>query len=185
MSVKSFKTSGVGVDLAPKGLVLINTTSFSGVSSISLPAATFSATYLNYRIFLQMDTTAASSELDVRMRASGADNSSSNYAWARYGAVGSTGGFTGSSSQTTLDNKWRTSAVSGTFPAFQVLDIFSPFSTDFNAGFSANGIYVDAIASNWTPITATGILSVNTSYDSMTFYGPTMTGVYSVYGYNK
>jgi hypothetical protein len=185
MSVKSFKTSGVGVDLAPKGLVLLNTTSFSGVSSFSLAANTFSATYLNYRIFLQLDSTAASSELNARMRASGTDNTSANYIWGRYGNVGANNSFANGGTLTTLGTTWNVVPVSGTYPAFQVLDIFSPFSTDYHAGFNAIGMYVDAVASNWSPLTASGVLSVNTSYDSMTFYGPTVTGVYSVYGYNK
>ena len=54
MSVKSFKTSGIKVDLAPQGLVLLNTTSFSAVSSQSINDV-FSATYTNYKIVLDTD----------------------------------------------------------------------------------------------------------------------------------
>jgi len=157
----------------------------SGVSSFSLAANTFSATYLNYRIILQLDSVAASSELNMRMRASGTDNTSSNYLWGRYGTIGSSSAFNGGGSAAALTTTWNSVPVSGTYPAFQILDIFSPFSTDYNAGFNAQGIYVDAVASNWSPMSASGVLSVNTSYDSMTFYGFTATGVYSVYGYNK
>jgi hypothetical protein len=59
MSVKSFKTSGVGVDLAPQGLVLINTTSFSAVASQNITSV-FSATYDFYKIvyYASFSTTA-------------------------------------------------------------------------------------------------------------------------------
>jgi hypothetical protein len=166
------------------GMVLLNTTSFSGVSSISLAANTFTANYLNYRITLQLDSTATSSELNVRMRASGTDNTSANYVWGRYG-VNSANGFAGAGSGGSLSTTWNSVPVSGTYPAFQILDIFSPFSTDYNTGFNAQGMYMDSVASNWNTSGVSGVLSVNTSYDSMTFYGPTVTGVYSVYGYNK
>jgi hypothetical protein len=184
MSVKSATAFGLSSGLEP-GMVLLNTTSFSGVASFSLAASTFSATYLNYRIVLNLDSVAASSELNMRMRASGSDNSSSNYIWARYGIQGSNGAFFSGGSGTSLGTTWNSVPVSGLYPVFQILDIFSPFSTDYNAGFNATGMYVDAVASNWATTTCSGVLSVNTSYDSMTFYGPTMTGVYSVYGYNK
>jgi hypothetical protein len=76
MSVKSFKTSGVGVDLAPQGLVLINTTSFSAVASFSLAANTFSATYDNYRIVFNKLTSPGNAFIYLRLRAAGTDNTS-------------------------------------------------------------------------------------------------------------
>ena len=55
------------------GMVLLNTTSFSGVASFSFPASSFSATYDMYtiKIYATAVTTAA---LDFRLRAAGADN---------------------------------------------------------------------------------------------------------------
>ena len=77
MSVKSFKTSGVGVDLAPKGLVLINTTSFSGVASQVIPTV-FSATYDFYKIFLNVVGSSAGN-LDLRMRNGVTDETANSY----------------------------------------------------------------------------------------------------------
>jgi len=57
------------------GLVLLNTTSFSGVSSISLPANTFTSTYQHY--FIQAIFYCDSS-VNIRMRAAGSDNSTAN-----------------------------------------------------------------------------------------------------------
>jgi hypothetical protein len=57
------------------GMVLLNTTSFSGVTSISLPANTFSSAYQNYVLkgILYCD-----SQVDIRLRAAGSDNSTAS-----------------------------------------------------------------------------------------------------------
>jgi hypothetical protein len=57
------------------GMVLLNTTSFSGVSSISLAANTFSSTYQFY--YLQ-GIFVADSTVSVRLRAAGSDNSTAS-----------------------------------------------------------------------------------------------------------
>ena len=61
-----------------QGLTLINTTSFSGVTSQSLNNV-FSATYRNYRVVIDYVPATTSGVFSLRMRASGADNSTSNY----------------------------------------------------------------------------------------------------------
>jgi hypothetical protein len=70
------------VSVAPttsQGLTLINTTSFSGVSSISLPAGTFTTAYTNYRVIYQLDSTSTGTDAKIRFRTSGTDNSSNVY----------------------------------------------------------------------------------------------------------
>lgn len=62
------------------GLELINTTSFSGVSSVSLPANTFTSTFTNYQILVNITNGTASAS--IRLRASGSDASGSNYQFA-------------------------------------------------------------------------------------------------------
>jgi hypothetical protein len=59
------------------GMVLLNTTSFSGVASQSINDV-FSATYDYYKIFISVFGSALQT-LNVRLRVSGADNSSSIY----------------------------------------------------------------------------------------------------------
>ena len=67
------------------GMVLLNTTSFTGVANQSFNDV-FSATYDNYRIKINFDNTGTSANFYVKMRASGTD-SSVNY-WL--GLVGRT-----------------------------------------------------------------------------------------------
>ena len=64
------------------GMVLLNTTSFSGVSSFSLAADTFTTTYENYKILLTVSGTSADSGINIRLRAAGVDTTSNNYFYA-------------------------------------------------------------------------------------------------------
>jgi hypothetical protein len=79
MSVKSFKTSGIKVDLAPQGLVLLNTTSFSGVASQNITNV-FSSTYENYKIIWTIDSiSTAASEIRFRLGTSGTPLTTNTY----------------------------------------------------------------------------------------------------------
>jgi hypothetical protein len=60
------------------GLTFISSTAFSAVTSVSLSANSFSATYANYKVFFAPTNTAAAA-ITLRMRASGTDNSTGNY----------------------------------------------------------------------------------------------------------
>jgi hypothetical protein len=59
------------------GLTLINTTSFSGVASQAINSV-FSATYINYRIVMNIVGSTASN-IRFKMRVAGTDNSGSYY----------------------------------------------------------------------------------------------------------
>jgi hypothetical protein len=166
------------------GMVLLNTTSFSGVSSVSLPANTFSATYDNYRIVCNIDTSSATAEVAWRLRAAGSDNSSSNYTWTQvlYNSNASPGSsITGSNGLTTWSLCAKTSSAVSNF----ILDIFNPFATKKAQGFSMN---ISEDGATGTRITYFGGgMSVTTSYDSLSLVSTsgTITGSYSVFGVNK
>ena len=166
------------------GLVLLNTTSFSGVASFSLPASTFTSTYDNYRIIINIDSSVGGVQMDIRMRAAGTDNTSANYTFARAGAT-QANAFAGASNEGSLATSWN-QVVSGTYSSSIVLDVMQPANTGYNTNFSAANFYFDSLTNYRAGFTA-GALSVTTAYDSMTFFpsSGTVTGVYSVYGYNK
>ena len=63
---------------APAGLVKINTTTFSSVSSVSLPANTFTTTYKRYRVMIKT-TTSAGADINFRLRAAGTDATGTDY----------------------------------------------------------------------------------------------------------
>jgi hypothetical protein len=185
MSVKSFKTSGVGVDLAPQGLVLINTTSFSGVSSQSINDV-FSATYQNYRIILNFATSATDSAISFRLRVSGTDNSSNNYYWSTHYNSSTTETVSGNKS-TGLTNRWDFSDGANVDGGSNVsVDMFNPFLSKRTAFTGMNTYIASADNINYTVVRA-GATSVNTSYTGFTLLpiSGNFTGTVSVYGYNK
>ena len=181
MSVKSFKTSGVGVDLAPQGLVLINTTSFSGVASQSVNDV-FSATYTNYKIIFKLEQPSGGTP-NIRLRVSGADNSTANSYGSNYTYVALSGG--AGSGNGYFNGNYGTFNSSGNYQGSSgEIDLFDVFTTNmtrmtFTHTGVDNGNYY-----NWTG----GINHNQTvSYTGFTIYPSTatFTGSVSVYGYNK
>lgn len=163
------------------GMVLLNTTSFSAVASVSLPTNTFSATYTCYRLVVNF--TAGDSALYWRGRAAGVDNSSSNYMWVT--------GFYNSNSTpgTSFQGSGGTTTAGGNmgFPkdaSIVVADLNGIFATQKAQMVShvSRGDGSTAIAYNF----ASSGMSVTTSYDSLTLIigSGTMSGSVSVYGYN-
>jgi len=85
------------------GLTLITAESFSAVSSVSINGC-FSATYDNYTMLMRATHSATSIEVELRMRASGTDETGANYSY-RFALGAGTfstnvvgGGFTGQTS---------------------------------------------------------------------------------------
>jgi hypothetical protein len=111
------------------GLTLINTTSFSGVSSQSFNDV-FSATYENYVVVMCFECT-ADTGVFFRWRVSGTDDSSANYSWVQMNNFGGattpagTGANTATSARITQVNAATSSAR--THHTF-----FRPFATDYS-----------------------------------------------------
>jgi hypothetical protein len=66
------------ISTIPRGLVHISTQSFSAVASVSFNNV-FTSTYANYLLIASLTMSATTGALSVRMRASAADNTTSNY----------------------------------------------------------------------------------------------------------
>jgi len=172
-------TLGVYAPSTP-GLTLINTTSFSGVSSISLPANTFTSTYTNYRIMFQNISTANSTNFVMRLRASGSDNSTSNYdVFAVYGQS-----TTASAGGGDNDSSWGL-GVSNTQRHIITIDLFNPQTSDDTFFL---GQMWQSTSDAGTLLVRGGRFQSGTSFDSLSFIpngGTLATGQYSVYGYSK
>ena len=79
LTADSSTATGLKWATPSSGLTLLTNASFSAVSSYSLPANTFSATYTNYKIILDITAFSASNTFIARMRASGTDYSGNQY----------------------------------------------------------------------------------------------------------
>ena len=177
MSVKSFKTSGVGVDLAPQGLVLINTTSFSAVASQSINDV-FSTTYDTYKI-LVAGLSSAGGGLQARLRVSGADNSTAN----SYVGQSITANNTALVGLRTTSNLWRLGGINSSIIGGFSVDLFDPFKAT-PTGFSNltcrsdSGAFIDF---------SVGTHNQTVSYTGFTLIAEsgTISGSVTVLAYNR
>jgi hypothetical protein len=159
------------------GLVLLNTTSFSGVASQSINDV-FSTTYDNYK-FIFNGTISSGLAINFRYRVAGADNSTAN---SYINQALYIDGTTPTGSRVTSDK-----AVLGdfatTFKNTITCEIFDPFLTvptriqSFN-----NWSYNNSTWQSWF-----GFHNQSTSYTGFSIFvaSGTLTGTVSVYGYNK
>jgi hypothetical protein len=167
----------VAVGTTP-GLVYITGASFSAVSSVSLPAGTFSSTYRNYRVMLEIFTSTATAANTFRMRAAGTDNTSTGYRLQNQGVQ-----MNGTVSNATQDNATNWNVGSGLFNGS--FDVIAPqISTTYTI---LTGAYVESNASASVGRTMASHFVTLTSFDSMSFItgSGTISGIYRVYGYSE
>jgi hypothetical protein len=165
------------------GMVLLNTISFSGVASQSFNDV-FSATYDNYLVkFNNVSSSGSGISINARLRASGTDNTSSNYVrryLLSYATTTVAGGADTSTSFIGVGKASTSLANDATFT------IANPFGTMTTTGISHSVTGGTSEASTEFGSTAFGT-TVTTSYDGITFFpaSGTFTGSISIYGFNK
>jgi hypothetical protein len=160
------------------GMVLLNTTSFSAVSSFSLAADTFTATYDNYKILIQVTSAASSGYLTGRVRAAGSDLSGSDYASAVIQAAYASTSL-GNDNAGATATSFRLSYLDGRQNI--TMELMNPKATQFTSFYNMND------RQGYGYQTAGGVYKQTTSVDSFSFISAAgnITGSYSVYGYNK
>jgi hypothetical protein len=162
------------------GMVLLSTTSFSGVSSQSINDI-FSTTYDNYRIYLSTGDPATNQPFTMRLRVSGADDTSANYYRMNFGQ--------GTSGSTSFIGAGQTSfalGYAGTGSNYgSAFDVISPFST-LRTTISGLGVGNNSSYNGITGWTINNWFDATTSFTGFTLlFGANTTGTVSVYGVNK
>jgi hypothetical protein len=165
---------------ASTGVVLLNTTSFTTQTTVSVDNV-FSSTYDNYLIRVNNLANSENAWTGIRMRVSGSDYSGATYRKQVLSASSTT--LTGS--RTLNDTSWNEVFYQNTsIPNFNSIEIQNPFLTEVTSAVS--------IGSLETAASTVGImfwygLNTTTSYDGFTLIpaGGNITGSVSVYGYNK
>jgi hypothetical protein len=162
------------------GMVLLNTTSFSGVASFSFPNNTLSATYDYYRIVVNI--TSGNAFLAWRARSAGSDNSSSNYMWVRgfYNSNSTPGtSFAGSGGLTTWGYLGSMNG-SGIVNA----ELVGLFATQ-KAQVVSHATQEDGATGIGHNFLSSG-MNITTSYDSLSLISTSgnISGKASIYGYN-
>jgi hypothetical protein len=162
------------------GLNLISTGSFTTASTISLPDNTFTSTYRNYRLILEFTAT-NSNYLQLRLRASGSDNTTSNYSSTyAYYYYGSNGISADDRAQgATIWSRMGYTETSGNHNG--TFDIYQPQEAKQT---NINGLWNRSGSGGAIPI---GTFGATTQFDSLSIIAAagTFTGNYSIYGYAK
>jgi hypothetical protein len=181
-----FTSTGVAiffptVAASAQGLTLINTSTFSGVSSQSI-SDIFSTTYNNYRVYLTTGDPATNQPFTMRLRVSGADNSSSNYYRMNFGQ--------GTAGSTSLIGAAQTSfglGFAGTGSNFgAAFDVLSPFDSTLRTTINGLGVSNNGTYNGITGWTLNNWFDATTSFTGFTLlFGANTTGSVSVYGVNK
>ena len=155
------------------GLVFIQSTS-SLSTSFSMNDV-FSATYDNYRIIFSF--TCSDQNMTMRLRAGGADNSTSNYDYQLLIGAGASA----TAARVTAATSW-TDILGSSGASYWVIDIFNPFAAS-RTGASINNGYTGATSLAFR----LGAFQQRqaTSFDGFTISGAnTMTGTCTVFGYS-
>jgi hypothetical protein len=158
------------------GMVLINTTTFSAASTVSVNNC-FSSAYDVYRLVLQF-TTSASTTIAYRHRASGTDSTGNTY-YNRIASLGASYATSGGAS------------TIGTFVGDTAAGYQSLVSADFG-GVRTSGLKTVASISHSPSGTTYFLAASSQNTDSTVFDGitvspssGTMTGTLRVYGYRN
>jgi len=172
-----------GGGASTQGLTLLSTASFTTASAVSLANSSFSSTYTNYKLIINISSfnNASNQYLAARMRASGSDNTTSNYT-SQFFVLYQTSTGTSNDIGGATDNAFNKFAYLYANQAHTLeLDIFNPQAS---LRTSYTGTVSGMASEQWLN---SGFFNATTSFDSFTFYpaAGTLTGSYSLYGYNK
>jgi hypothetical protein len=155
------------------GLVHINTTTFTGVSSISLPTSTFSANYETYKIIFQYTPTGSTNNT-FRLRSGSTDLTSGVYTYSKIQNSGTTVSGSSASSQTSflID-------ASGGQLAHYFIEITNPFIA------KTKYLTMSSQVSGTRNFVQGCFINDTNTYDSATFIASTgnLEGTVSVWGY--
>lgn len=175
----------IGPATSTSGLTLINTTSFSGVSSVSLAADTFTSTYENYYLIVQFDDFTADSSCFLRLRKAGVDATGANYSFASRGLTSTATSFDTNLNANAAGFFLQDTDATGYTPTYSMIKLLGPKVSQYTGVLSEFAASTTAGVPNFQ--TGGGVHAITDSYDSATIYvsGGNMTGKIVLYGWNK
>lgn len=170
----------VGPQTLTSGLNYITGAAFTTVTSVSLPNSTFTSTYRNYRIILHITAAASATAATMRLRASGADNSTTNY---RYSATGYSGTGVAANFSSNGTTSWQILETNvDPQPSAMTIDLIAPqlaTQTLATGTFEHSNASYSQLQASWS-----ARFTDTTVFDAASFlFAGNTTGVYRVYGY--
>ena len=167
-----------------QGLTLLNTTSFSGVSSQSVNDV-FSATYTNYKIVVnQIGNAASGYDVKFRLRVAGADASTNTYKTSGYGVADLTSNNIYKNQSNGSISTFNIGSSSSQARTYMIFDILNPFRTE-KTTMSGSWSYLENDG-RFFHNNVGGIFDATTSFTGFTIFvnANNITGEVSTYGYN-
>jgi hypothetical protein len=181
-----FTSAGVAIffpsagPAASSALTFISSGSVGTSLTFSLPANSFTSTYLNYLLIFNGVGMDGGVNIMARMRASGTDYSTADYNF-HIGTIDTSGGYAGVGGGATT-SEWRIGSANNTSlgQTYGQMYLFSPKAatfTKFNSQMETGGLHTFG----------GGALSTTTSFDSLTIFSHNgiavfNNGTYTLYG---
>ena len=164
------------------GMVHLSTVAFSGVASQSLPNDTFTSTYDNYFIYLEITARSTTSSVSVRFRASGTDKTSADYSHVTQLLLSSTGVLTTVNSSTATSIPLDTS-TSPTRKHFYAGYITNPNKSEFTT-MTLTGTSIITVGSQTF---VSSVFNLTDVIDSLSIAASAgnITGLIRIYGVNQ
>ena len=184
--IVQYYDGSVWATLAPQpaptsGLVFVTGATFTAAAGFSLPNDTFTATYDNYKLIVDVTAISATALFTMRLRASGSDNTVANYNTMFFGGNSAGAAFSEGGNDLTAFNVL---GCSTTFPIAAIdVDVISPFLARHT---DLAGSIIGSTATVFASMGGGATFRGTTSFDSLSLIvagGATITGNYRVYGY--
>jgi hypothetical protein len=167
------------------GLTYLTGASFSGATTVSLPASTFTSAYRNYRLIFQMTSTTTDANITMRLRAAGSDITTTNYDVAFIG-ISNLGG--SGNAANVSQTAWDVGQIDSGAPwCYMVLDVIAP-QVATNTFITGQVSFVETTGAAYITRNGSGVFRLTTSVDALTVISSvasSITGVYRVYGYSE
>jgi len=171
--------------LGREGLVLVNTTAFSAVSSVSIDSC-FTSSFDSYRVTLSNLTASSAgiTELKFRLRVGGSDASGASDYALNYWRLYSTG--TAANSGSTGTDFFSIGYASTGGKNSYTMDFIDP-ALAVPTGHAFQGSAYQSDIAAYINIMGAGTHKLSTAYDGFTFFTGTgtLTGTLRVYGYKN
>jgi hypothetical protein len=169
------------------GMVLLNTTSFSGVASVSLPASTFTTAYTNYRLLVDLTSATADNTINLRLRSAGSDIATGTIYSYAYNGHNSAGGNdpTASTGANQLFVAEMDTAETNECTGIAI-ELFNPMTASKRKIGLIQTFYINTGGTAFISRTGGCVFKTTTACDSLSLI-PTagnFTGVIRVFGYN-
>lgn len=177
LTADSSTATGLRWGAPASGLVLIGTTTFTTASTVNVNNV-FTSTYQNYKVIYTATGSGGDAAVLMRMRVSGADNTTSNYTMQRFSAYGGTA----APERTNSPTQWVGGNVNSTTLNATEMTIFRPQETASTAVHLHN--VMGAGGGDITLFQSYQAFAATTSFDGFSIYpgSGTMSGTLRVYG---